>query len=779
MKPCIRFPALAAAVLLAALFFGGCLKIRPISAPADPGISDPTPAAPSETDPTETEPTETEPPETEPAETLPPEEITIDEELLANAVALGIAGNDEHYIEEPEGLWNVIGWYAALTARVKDAEPWLSDGTAEALEAILRPDEDPVPIPEGWLSGGISRETRDGRPGILFSEYETLLGETLGIWRELSQTEEDGTRIVTVTDHPEGGTETFFVYVAIAEDPNDNQRKMVYLVMTDPIRMPVLTFTLADVRERNRISKLLAAYSCVTVDMSDEFGTAYQAFWLRDGERVYYEIDETDWEDAEGNPVVYRSEFGNYRGVSFNTNLTAEPTVYLRITAKPADRADEEYYENYLTKYLPADEDVIGELTPLGETADDVTFSVLENYVTESGSSFEIRHICTVKKDTLAICDCREDYVTPDGSPSGGGFTVSYNGEKLGEDAMKAWDSLRTVTLDIKTEAGERTETETVPEGWYLQLIADEGITVYADEALTELTYNYVGSDTGDITLYARDEANALPAGIDASSVLQNMIAANRITALTEKYGQVMVNRAYKDGTVTNKQEFFRSGDTFVVHETLKNPYLTEPRQSGIIGNDPRNELWYEIGSDGRIHARLRIDITRLDEAGGEAPYFRFDDYLVDNIGGSEPEIVGETDGTVTFSVPPAEYFGGDGPPRYVYTVDRESFTILNLETPDELLEVVCGEDAAPFSAVYAEAAKDCRTVTCHHLTAGETEDIVWRIPSAWDVNLSVIVYADGVSPSCYADAGLTQPADSVIPAYSGDVELWVTAAVG
>ena len=79
MKPCIRFSALAAAVLLAVLSFGGCLKIRPISAPADPGISDPAPAVPSETDPPETDPPETAPPETEPAETLPPEEIVIDD----------------------------------------------------------------------------------------------------------------------------------------------------------------------------------------------------------------------------------------------------------------------------------------------------------------------------------------------------------------------------------------------------------------------------------------------------------------------------------------------------------------------------------------------------------------------------------------------------------------------------------------------------------------------------------------------------------------------------
>ena len=146
MKHSARFSALAAVLLFAALSFGGCFKIRPIQKPEDSLPVDPVPAAPAET----------EPPETEPAETVPPEEITVDEDVLASAVALGIAGNGEHYIEEADGLWNVIGWYAALNARVSDAdaEPWLSDGTCGALTAILFPDADPIPIPD--YAAGIS-----------------------------------------------------------------------------------------------------------------------------------------------------------------------------------------------------------------------------------------------------------------------------------------------------------------------------------------------------------------------------------------------------------------------------------------------------------------------------------------------------------------------------------------------------------------------------------------------------------------------------------------------
>ena len=338
MKFSLRLAVFAAAVLTA-LSLGGCLKIRPIEKPKDPADVD-----------LAVDPVPDVPPETEPPAPLPPEEITIDEELLADAVALGIAGNGENYIEEADGLWNVIGWYAALNARISDADgPWLSDGTCDALVSILRPDEDPLPIPERWMSGGTSRQTREGRSGILFSDYETLLNETLGIWREISQTEEGGTRIVAVTDHLEDRTERFLVYVAFDGPEDAELGRMVYLTMTEPIVEKELNFTLEEVREQNKISKLLTAYSCVTVDMSDEYGKAYQSFWLKDGERVYYEVGETEWQDEEGNPSIHHSENGSYRGISFNTYFAAEPMAYLWVTAKPEDHTDGDYYENYIS----------------------------------------------------------------------------------------------------------------------------------------------------------------------------------------------------------------------------------------------------------------------------------------------------------------------------------------------------------------------------------------------------------------------------------------------
>ena len=73
----------------------------------------------------------------------------------------------------------------------------------------------------------------------------------------------------------------------------------------------------------------------------------------------------------------------------------------------------------------------------------------------------------------------------------------------------------------------------------------------------------------------------------------------------------------------------------------------------------------------------------------------------------------------------------------------------------------------------------DSRTVTCHYLTAGGTKDIVWQIPSAWEAEVVPTVYIDGGSPFCSSSAEMNQPVGSVIPAYSGDVEIWCTVGLG
>ena len=130
--------------------------------------------------------------------------------------------------------------------------------------------------------------------------------------------------------------------------------------------------------------------------------------------------------------------------------------------------------------------------------------------------------------------------------------------------------------------------------------------------------------------------------------------------------------------------------------------------------------------------------------------------------------------------MPPAEYYGSnDEPPLLIFTVERETLKILNLKTPDERYEVVCGENAAPFSSVYAEAMADSRTVTCHYLTAGGTKDIVWQIPSAWEVEVVLTVDIDGASPFYSSSEEMNQPCSNVIPAYSGDVEIWCTVGLG
>ena len=775
--------AFAAAVLLFLLPLGGCFRIRPIQKPEDPVTPEPVPVSPAETEP---DPTPVPPEETEPEpEPLPPEEITIDEALLANAVALGIAGNGAQYIEEPDGLWNVIGWYAALTGRVGGTEAWLSEGTCERLVSILRPAGDPIPIPERWLSGGISREVRGGRPGILFADYETLLGETLGIWRELSQTEENGTRVVTVTDHLEDGTETFQVYTAFETDPNDGISKLVYLFLTDPIREQELNFTLDMVREQNRISNLLSIYSSVTVDMSDEYGTSYQCFWLKDGERVFYEVDETVWEDGEGNPASMHSESGDFRGISFNTYLAAEPTAYLWVTASPEDHTNAEYFENFISSYIPENGSVTEGPFFILDSEDTVSFGVTENYQPPDVPAFDIHHVYTVDKGTLAILEYHMDYVAGDGSAYEGGFSVSYNGEKLGEDVMKAWDSPRTVTFDIKTEAGERTEAVKVPDGWFLQLLTDEGVTVFSDAALKELTYNYVENGTGDITLYARDEANIPTAQTaDPSAVtLEDLINANFVTTLTNQYDQIEIDEAYPYGT--SKTFYYRLGGEVALYVENDFQFEDGPFQSrqGYF-----SDINYELGANGDVLLAAYPAIYEgqyqdeeqdaymkeiLTDKNGE--YFSGNTYLTGLFfeGGRVAGHTEEAD-TWTFQID-VSYENDVNVRRYLCTVDKQTLAIRSLseENGEYSYTVKYGGDPAPFSVELGKAMQKTHTVTYHTTVDGKTADFSYRVPTAWPFTFGVY------DMTFYKNSDFTGEVDNLVPADEKDYEFWVTNAVG
>ena len=211
----------ALSLLLAAvmLLSCGCFRIQRIPLnEIDPG-GEPGPAFPD--------------PEPEPEPESEPDPI--DETLLSESLALCLVGWGKDYLDDANGLWGVIGYYAALTGRINQTAPWLSDSTADALRRMLRPGEEPLDLPTAWFGdGSVERLSVDGHNGLSFPAFSSLLDATLGIWREIG-TESTGAAsyTVTVTDHLDDGTvRRCFVYTAF-DGPSEAERGLVYLFLSD------------------------------------------------------------------------------------------------------------------------------------------------------------------------------------------------------------------------------------------------------------------------------------------------------------------------------------------------------------------------------------------------------------------------------------------------------------------------------------------------------------------------------------------------------------------
>ncbi|MBQ3956795.1 MAG: hypothetical protein II680_12980 [Clostridia bacterium] len=796
----------SAAALLAALLFAssasGCFKIQKIDDPASPGISDPvtTPATDPATDPTTDPSGEPEPenPGTDtPAQT--PAELNYD--LLKDAIALGLMGNGTDYLEAADGLWNVIGYYAALLARIGDRQmgAWLSDAECDALRATLIPDGPTPELPARWFSdGGVVREEMSGVPGVSFPSYEEMLMNTLGIWRELRHpTEEDAPYAVEVVDHLDDGDWQTFVYIAFAEDPSDGRTKLVYLVIGDTMKMTpegALSFTLDDLRAQNRLSSLLSVYDSVTLDMSDEYSTDYQSLWLRDGDMVFYETSEISMDDEDGEPMTFHSENGAYRGFEFNTYLAAEPMVFVWVTADPR-QPDTEYYESLLTRYIPAEP--ASDPVLVSEDEDTCTFTVDEVYETLEGFENRMKNYFTVDKGTLAILSCVWEY--EDGSMNG--FTVSYNGEKLGTEPMKAWDKTRRLDIDIRTEAGEpRVDTAEIPDAWLAQLLTDEGITVYTDEACTELTYNLIDAG-GDTILYARDAANTPAGGEKPDSgegtngtngtdglsgvttdlpgfAIEDVFDLNYITVLVKQFGQVAVRETYGYGSAV--RYYFPWNGTIVSYSEGEYEF-DEPAKNrlGFFG-----DVNFEIDEAGQVMATSYIggsdDPAFLDAmTDPEGNFFSENTRLNSVLYNSTMEDLTEGEDTYSFrAVPkPSSIDGYEYQYSFSVTVEKGTLAIRSVSAVEELSDqqVEYGEDIVPFAPVFEEAMKDTRTLTYHVHLDGENTDYTFVIPKSWPFTLGL--FDDDAR--YFRDKGLTDPTVNLIPADNYNHEIWVTDARG
>ena len=764
--------ALLAALLLASAL-SGCFKIHKIDSPSSPDPAETLAATDPASDPAGSSDGISvvgKPGKTDAGEPTPepePEPVSIDYALLEDAIAIGLTGNGADYLRDENGLWHVVGLYAALLARVGDRQmgAWLSDRECDALAATLLPDEDPPGIPDAWFSdGGLVREDMNGTPGVSFPSYEEYLGSMLGIWREVRHPDdnEDASYAVEVVDHLDDGVWHTFFYIAIAEDPTDGQNKLVSLVIGDTLlEASSLPFNLGDVRGANRISSLLTHYDTVTLDMSDQYSTDFQTLWLRDGDMAFYEVNEVSLEDDDGEPMIFHSENGAYRDLEFNTYLMGEPMINIWVTAKEQDPGDvREYYDTLLTCYIP--DDPASEIALVSEDDETWTFTVDERYEGEDGVPGTITDTFTVAKDTLAILSCSWAY---ENGYVAGSFTVSYNGNRDGEEVMKAWDKTRTLTFDIKTEAGgARTETVAVPDSWLVQLLVDEGITVCFDEACTDLTYNLLDAG-GDTTLWARDEANTPAAKIDISSVtLENVIAANYLIALTERYKSVKI-RTDTEYTDTDAW-FFPDGGSVV--QLIQHVFKASGTSSDLSGST--GDLDFFVEDDGSVFAR---GVVRAAPAVTPDPeYDAINTYLIDRLRGGTLDELAETDAGYTFRVSVPSY-ADNSPYIYRCTADKDTLALTEIREEGPEAALLCtveyGGELPALADTYTAAMRKVRTVTYHASRDGKTYDTVFRVPADWSF------YADTGDNALYADAGYTVYAEGSVPADGRDYEFWTT----
>ena len=784
--------ALLAALLLASAL-SGCFKIHKIDSPSSPDPAETLAATDPASDPAGSSDGISvvgKPGKTDAGEPTPepePEPVSIDYALLEDAIAIGLTGNGADYLRDENGLWHVVGLYAALLARVGDRQmgAWLSDRECDALAATLLPDEDPPGIPDAWFSdGGLVREDMNGTPGVSFPSYETYLGDMLGIWREVRHPDddEDASYAVEVVDHLDDGVWHTFFYIAIAEDPTDGQNKLVSLVIGDTLlEASSLPFNLGDVRGANRISSLLSHYDTVTLDMSDQYSTDFQTLWLRDGDTVFYEVNEVSLEDDDGEPMVFHSENGAYRDLEFNTYLMGEPMINIWVTAKERDPGDVRvYYDTLLTRYIP--DDPASEITLVSEDDETWTFTVDERYEGEDGVSGTITDTFMAAKDTLAILSCSWAY---ENGYVAGSFTVSYNGNRDGEEIMKAWDKTRTLTFDIKTEAGgARTETVAVPDSWLVQLLVDEGITVCFDEACTELTYNLLDAG-GDTTLWARDEANTLqastPGGADLSPdlpgfAIEDLIAANYLTVLLPQYGQVKINQTFDYGS--DYMCYFPFRDTVAYYGEGRYVFDGEDENTRF-GSD--GDISYDIAADGTVSGYAYADTASGEDyiaynSDAEGRFFPDNAYLTSSLYGCVITDIEEQGDVFVVHTRYAETAEGEDPFVQTYTVDRETLAIRSyaIEGTFYRLTVDYGEGLNPYEDTFRKAMADTRTVTYHIHMDGESFDRVYEVPKSWTFSLRI-----KEEMRFFKDKGLTDPIENLVPADQWNHEIWVTDARG
>ena len=546
----------AAALLLAAMLLSssGCRRLARIPDSPETGAAAPETESPETVAP-ETERPGANPPETEKAETETPAETAAepvapeppaeavflpDQGILSEALALTLAGWGTDYLNDPNGLWGVIGYYAALSARMTspDAVPWLSGAACETLCAVLRPDGDPL-SPPAWLNDGESarEEIRDGVSGFRFDGYIRHLSETLGIWRSLS-VEHNDTWFVTVEDHLDDGVRSCTLYAAFENPPGADENTpapLVYLFLSDFITAEGLPVTdpadnpegypgglsddgrgedelLADqlswenLTAANLVSNLVFRYGGFkTREMSyldGALSNAAESYYLVDDPGIM-SVTEGQAADGEGNPYTYTNYsfwdgenvlYASVSGAGISASVFADPwTQAENAEHYPGD--NQFFYEFY---------DAPAEIQFFD--ADTVTFTTAPEIL--EGETLRY----TVLRETLAVLSY-ERYAA-DGTLTYARI-AEYGRDRVTDFMAPLRQNVsdqRIVRLNVVWyDGGDESRYELylhVPREWQLTVLGTNGLLfLYETEGMSGSVDNPVPPGYDDLTLWGTNAA--------------------------------------------------------------------------------------------------------------------------------------------------------------------------------------------------------------------------------------------------------------------------------
>ena len=411
-----------------------------------------------------------------------------DEERLAKALGFGLPGWSETALTDPDGIWGILAYYAALRNLEAGGEgSFLSEEEAEALQNVLRPGEGYVPMPDDWEENGIVKRVtvRSGDGGWIetegysFPTADYVLLMTLGQSVEISAERADGVDErayhVTLTEHYDTGEDVYEFEFGFSKLVTENGREYWGLTSTTALYDDEIDygdydviegadFTMTDVREANRILNLLDRYGSAQVQVSGE-GYIVDGLFLPRGDAVVERLTYTyfDSETGEASSFSGGTVLRDGRELSFSTfegDIIASAWF-------DGDMAESEV-DGYLQSFLG-----YGDAKLLSKNGDTVTFEVLDDFDPDSGNGYT----CTLTADTLALLSYT---IRVDGEEVS--VTTTLGGEVEVPEVFSEFDRTRAVTVHLWGDGGwENAETKT----WHVP--CDWAFSVYFDNSEVEL----------------------------------------------------------------------------------------------------------------------------------------------------------------------------------------------------------------------------------------------------------------------------------------------------